>query len=100
MSRSPDPLHARLGRVIRMHRILKGHTQNSLAQRVGIRFQQLQKYENGSNRVTAVRLFHIAKALGVDISEFFEALEGEDKTVFPDLPGADGINNKSSGSRK
>jgi transcriptional regulator with XRE-family HTH domain len=54
-------------------------TQQRLAELVGIKFQQIQKYETGANRVSASRLWDIAEALGVDVSFFFEGLEhGED----------------------
>lgn len=52
-------------------------TQQKLAECVGIKFQQIQKYETGANRVSASRLWDIADALDVDISFFFEGLTGE-----------------------
>jgi len=52
-------------------------TQQQLAESVGIKFQQIQKYETGANRVSASRLWDIADALGVEISFFFEGLEHE-----------------------
>lgn len=51
-------------------------TQQQLAEKVGIKFQQIQKYETGMNRVSASRLWDIADALSVPISFFFEGLEG------------------------
>lgn len=50
-------------------------TQQQLAESVGIKFQQIQKYETGANRVSASRLWDIAESLDVDISFFFEGLE-------------------------
>ena len=50
-------------------------TQQQLADRVGIKFQQIQKYETGMNRISASRLWDIADALGVQISYFFEGLK-------------------------
>ena len=50
-------------------------TQQQLADKVGIKFQQIQKYETGMNRVSASRLWDIADALGVTISFFFEGLD-------------------------
>jgi transcriptional regulator with XRE-family HTH domain len=50
-------------------------TQQTLAELVGIKFQQIQKYETGANRVSASRLWDIADALGVKVSYFFEGLE-------------------------
>ena len=49
-------------------------TQQQLADKVGIKFQQIQKYETGMNRVSASRLWDVADALGVSISFFFEGL--------------------------
>jgi transcriptional regulator with XRE-family HTH domain len=54
-------------------------TQQQLAQSVGIRFQQIQKYESGANRISASRLWDLARALDMPISFFFEGLgEGKD----------------------
>jgi transcriptional regulator with XRE-family HTH domain len=53
-------------------------TQQQLAEQVGIKFQQIQKYETGANRVSASRLWDISKALEVDISFFFHGLEAEE----------------------
>ena len=50
-------------------------TQQQLGKAVGIKFQQIQKYETGMNRVSASRLYEIAKALDVPVSFFFEALD-------------------------
>jgi len=52
-------------------------TQQQLAERVGIKFQQIQKYETGANRVSASRLWDIADALDVAVSFFFEGLDSE-----------------------
>jgi transcriptional regulator with XRE-family HTH domain len=53
-----------------------GMTQQQLAEKVGIKFQQIQKYETGMNRVSASRLWDISDALSVPVSFFFEGLEG------------------------
>jgi transcriptional regulator with XRE-family HTH domain len=52
-------------------------TQQQLASAVGIRFQQVQKYESGANRVSASRLWDLAKALDIPVTFFFEGLEAE-----------------------
>ncbi|GIT94603.1 transcriptional regulator [Jannaschia pagri] len=52
-----------------------GTTQQQLAEAVGIKFQQIQKYETGTNRVSASRLWDIAQALEVNVAHFFEGLE-------------------------
>lgn len=55
-------------------------TQQQLAQCVGIKFQQIQKYETGANRVSASRLWDIADALDVEVSFFFEGVNTEEET--------------------
>ena len=66
-----------VGQRIRQRRWLTGMTQQRLAELVGIKFQQIQKYETGANRVSASRLWDIAFALNVDVAHFFEGLEAE-----------------------
>lgn len=64
-----------VGKRIRYRRWMSGTAQQQLAEKVGIKFQQIQKYETGMNRVSASRLWDIAHALNVDVSFFFEGLE-------------------------
>lgn len=66
-----------VGKRIRQRRWLVGMTQQKLAECVGIKFQQIQKYETGANRVSASRLWDIADALEVDVAFFFEGLKSE-----------------------
>jgi transcriptional regulator with XRE-family HTH domain len=68
------PVDVHVGKRIRHRRWMVGMTQQQLADQVGIKFQQIQKYETGMNRVSASRLWDIADALGVSISFFFEGL--------------------------
>lgn len=63
-----------VGKRIRQRRWLTGMTQQKLAELVGIKFQQIQKYETGANRVSASRLWDIADALSVPVGFFFEGL--------------------------
>ncbi len=65
-----------VGKRIRQKRSEIGMTQQQLAQAVGVKFQQIQKYETGSNRVSASRLWEIASVLDVKISFFFEGIGG------------------------
>jgi transcriptional regulator with XRE-family HTH domain len=74
----PHPVDVHVGKRIRHRRWLTGMTQQQLAEKVGIKFQQIQKYETGANRVSASRLWDIADSLDVDVSFFFEGLENED----------------------
>ncbi|WP_439634996.1 helix-turn-helix domain-containing protein [Oceanicaulis sp.] len=73
-----NAIDAHVGQRIRFRRKLLQMTQEKLAQAVGIRFQQIQKYETGANRVSASRLFEIAEALDVPVQYFYEGLEGGD----------------------
>jgi len=73
-----------VGKRLRHRRRLLGLTQQSLGEMVGIRFQQIQKYECGANRVSAARLFELAEALGVPVQYFYEGLSERD--MFSDDP--------------
>ncbi|MEN9062251.1 MULTISPECIES: helix-turn-helix domain-containing protein [Ponticoccus] len=75
------PVDVHVGKRIRHRRWLVGMTQQQLAERVGIKFQQIQKYETGANRVSASRLWDIADALEVPVSFFFEGIENEGAEV-------------------
>ena len=67
-----------VGKHLRRCRRLLGLTQQSLAEQVGIRFQQIQKYECGANRVSAARLFELSEALFVPVQYFYEGLSERD----------------------
>jgi len=71
------PVDVHVGKRIRHRRWLVGMTQQQLAEKVGIKFQQIQKYETGANRVSASRLWDIADALDVQVSFFFEGLDSD-----------------------
>lgn len=70
-----------VSRRLRRRRRLLGMTQQELASQVGVRFQQIQKYECGANRMTSSRLFDLARAMNVNVQYFFDGLEERD------LPG-------------
>ena len=70
------PVDVHVGMRARHRRWMVGMTQQQLGEKVGIKFQQIQKYETGMNRISASRLWDIARALDVPISFFFEGLEG------------------------
>jgi len=73
------PVDVHVGKRVRHRRWMVGMTQQQLAEKVGIKFQQIQKYETGMNRVSASRLWDISYALGVPVSFFFDGLsEAED----------------------
>lgn len=73
------PIDLHVGQRLRQRRCLLGMTQQKLAESVGIKFQQIQKYESGANRVSASRLWALAEALQVPVSHFFEGLSRQDQ---------------------
>lgn len=82
----PHPVDVHVGKRVRHRRWLAGMTQQQLAESVGIKFQQIQKYETGMNRVSASRLWDIASALSVPVSYFFEGI-GNTENSQADVPG-------------
>lgn len=72
-----------VGKRIRHRRWLLAMTQQQLAEQVGIKFHQIQKYETGANRVSASRLWDIADTLGVPVSFFFEGLVSANGDMAP-----------------
>lgn len=70
-----------VGQKIRQRRWILGMTQQQLAEAVGIKFQQIQKYETGANRVSASRLWDISRVLDVPPSFFFDGLESNDSSA-------------------
>lgn len=75
-----DPIDAHVGQRLKLRRGLLGWSQDKLAQAVGVSFQQVQKYENGANRVGASRLMNMSQILGVPVAYFFEGF-GENVTA-------------------
>ena len=71
------PVDEHVGKRLRQRRWLVGMTQQQLAEHVGIKFQQIQKYDTGANRVSASRLWDIASTLDVSINFFFDGLQAE-----------------------
>jgi transcriptional regulator with XRE-family HTH domain len=88
--RDPNFVDRHVGNRMRMRRLLIGMSQEKLGELLGITFQQVQKYEKGSNRVSASRLYHVAKVLGVAVQYFFDELQVEGTvTGFAESQGAD-----------
>lgn len=69
------PVDRHVGRRVAEKRIMLGHNQSDLGKALGVSFQQIQKYEKGTNRISASKLWAIAEFLNVDIRHFFEGLE-------------------------
>ena len=74
MAQAPNPVDKYVGSRVRMRRVLLGMSQEKLGDALELTFQQIQKYEKGTNRVSASRLQQIAKALKVPPSFFFEGV--------------------------
>ena len=90
----PHPVDRHVGRRVCEKRIALGYNQSDLGRALGLTFQQIQKYEKGANRVSASKLWDIARFFKVDISYFFEGLtvaapgmsEGEAEPFAHDFP--------------
>jgi transcriptional regulator with XRE-family HTH domain len=80
--RNPNFVDAHVGVRMRVRRQIIGMSQERLGELLGITFQQVQKYEKGSNRVSASRLYLMAKVLGVPVQYFFDGLPDSDKEGF------------------
>lgn len=72
--RHPNPIDLHVGARIRMRRKILGLSQERLAEALGLTFQQVQKYERGANRVSASKLYEIARTLQSSVAYFFEGL--------------------------
>lgn len=77
----PDPIDRHVGTRIRGRRVGLRVSQTKLGQAIGVTFQQIQKYESGTNRVGASNLFKIARSLGVEVSFFFQGMANESLDV-------------------
>ena len=71
----PHPIDAIVGARVRQRRTLLGMSQEKLGEAVGLTFQQVQKYERGTNRISASRLFGMARVLEVPVSYFFDDIQ-------------------------
>jgi transcriptional regulator with XRE-family HTH domain len=74
--KSPNPTDKYVGSRVRMRRLMLSMSQEKLGEKLGLTFQQVQKYEKGTNRIGASRLQHIAQILKVPVSFFFEGVSG------------------------
>ena len=71
-SRRANPVDVHVGSRVRLRRMLLGLSQEKLGERLGLTFQQVQKYEKGVNRIGASRLFELSKVLGVSVGFFYD----------------------------
>ena len=74
--KQPNPIDIHVGSRVRLRRMMLGMSQEKLGEQLGITFQQIQKYEKGTNRIGASRLQHIARVLTVPVAFFFEDAPG------------------------
>ncbi len=68
----PNPVDVHVGARVRMRRTLLGMTQTTLGEAIGLTFQQMQKYEKGTNRISSSRLYDLARTLDVPVESFFD----------------------------
>jgi len=93
--KQPNPIDIHVGSRVRLRRMMLGMSQEKLGESLGITFQQIQKYEKGTNRIGASRLQHIARVLTVPVSFFFEDAPGG---VAGSETGANGMAEQPSAS--
>jgi transcriptional regulator with XRE-family HTH domain len=74
-SKQPHPVDRVVGSRVRLIRTARGFSQSRLAEDLGITFQQVQKYEKGTNRISASRLFEISRLLGVSVPELYQGAD-------------------------
>ena len=77
MSSTPNPIDIHVGKRVRLRRTLLGMSQEKLGEALGLTFQQVQKYERGTNRIGSSRLYNLSQILGVPVSFFFDELHPE-----------------------
>ena len=84
-TKAPDPMDIALGAAVRIRRRTLGISQEALAEQCGVSFQQVQKYENGANRISFSRLVQIARALRCRVTDLMDVFDGPDKETAEDL---------------
>lgn len=85
LNKIPDPIDVHVGSRVRLRRMLIGMTQVKLGQHVGLTFQQIQKYEKGTNRIGASRLHDLSLVLDVPVQYFFDEAPLESRELA--MPG-------------
>jgi transcriptional regulator with XRE-family HTH domain len=88
-AKKPNPIDVHVGGRVRLRRMMLGMSQERLGEQLGITFQQIQKYEKGTNRIGASRLQNIATVLSVPVGFFFDGAPGQ---------GSNGAADSKSGS--
>ena len=83
--KSPDPMDIALGAAVRIRRRTIGMSQEALADQCHVSFQQIQKYENGANRISFSRLVQISRALKCRVTDLMDVFDGADLETAEDL---------------
>lgn len=86
---TPNQVDVHVGQRLRVRRSLLGYSQEKLASLIGLTFQQVQKYERGTNRVSAGRLYELSKILDVPVSYFFDQISEENTPITPGMSDND-----------
>lgn len=91
IKKTPNPVDKHVGSRVRMRRVLIGMSQEKLGEALGITFQQIQKYEKGTNRIGASRMQQIATVMAVPVSYFFDDAPGSERNAdgMSETPGSD-----------
>ncbi|THD83229.1 MAG: helix-turn-helix domain-containing protein [Phenylobacterium sp.] len=84
-AKAPDPMDIALGAAVRIRRKTLGISQEALAEQCGVSFQQVQKYENGANRISFSRLVQISRALRCRVVDLMDVLDAPDRDTPADL---------------
>ncbi len=85
MAANPNPIDIHVGSRVRLRRTLLGMSQDKLGQALGLTFQQVQKYERGTNRIGSSRLYHLSKILDVPVAFFFDDMPPLVKSAVPGM---------------
>ncbi len=88
----PHPVDVHVGKQLKLKRTLVGLTQGALGERIGLTFQQIQKYEHGANRVSASKLWQLSNVLSCSVEYFFEDMP---ESVRKDFPGYEGYSSEA-----
>jgi transcriptional regulator with XRE-family HTH domain len=83
--KTPNAVDVAVGHNVRIRRLARGFSQGQLGNRIGVTFQQVQKYEHGVNRIGSGRLVRIAKVLGVPVRALFDGVETAAQSQAPSM---------------
>ena len=94
--KTPNPIDVHVGSRVRLRRMLIEMSQEKLGELLGLTFQQVQKYEKGTNRIGASRLYQISQFLGVPVQFFFDDISGDAARAAHVEDGAQGFAERAS----